>query len=742
MSSTSDSESSSDSGSPLKRQRGGRRTTAAKKKTITWSSSSSSASSEAPKKKKAKGKNIAATPKKKEVKKKGKPTPKSSPKPKSAAALAREAKKKALLAEEAECQWEWWKKPAEHPNGAKWLTLEHNGVMFPDEYTPHGRPIIYDGKQYKLEPDEEEVATMFAVMRESVIPPNDYYVNPVFRRNFMHDWLQILNSDPDRNMKRYGTKKHPIARLELCNFDTIWDWFSKERERKKAMTTAEKARVKEERDKKEARYKYCYWDSRKQPVGNFRIEPPGLFRGRGAHPRMGFLKQRIQPEDVTINIGKDAKVPDPPEGHNWKEVRHDTKASWLAMWRDTVNGSFKYVMLGANSMVKGKSDWKKFQKAKRLGSLIETIRGQYRKEWYDQSVAVRQRAVAMYFIDKLALRCGNEKGEDEAETFGTCSLKVEHISFNPNNKLGFDFLGKDSIRYQNETEVDPKVYSLCKEFTKGKTGHSDLFDLLQPAKLNEHLKTFMEGLSAKVFRTYNASKCLDDYVHDNPVDEDLTAQEKLAYFTEANTQVAILCNHQKSVGKGHLKAMKTFDDKMDGLEEDIKMMEKCAKVAKGSGGYAKAKKMWEEWEEEKQSTWVEKYGTAEEKANWAKDHKAKPKKKATQKIKLSRQDQSSSSSEDEPPARKKPARRATAKKAVKEETSSSSSSDSDAPIKKRKAQKKKKVETSSSSESDTPVQKKAKKEPKSEVKDEVKDEAESPNVQPATKKAKGESDSE
>jgi DNA topoisomerase-1 len=33
----------------------------------------------------------------------------------------------------------------------------------------------------------------------------------------------------------------------------------------------------------------------------------------------------------------------------------------------------------------------------------------------------------------------------------------------------------------------------------------DLFDLISASKLNDHLKTHMSDLSAKVFRTYNAS---------------------------------------------------------------------------------------------------------------------------------------------------------------------------------------------------------------------------------------------
>jgi len=37
----------------------------------------------------------------------------------------------------------------------------------------------------------------------------------------------------------------------------------------------------------------------------------------------------------------------------------------------------------------------------------------------------------MYFIDKLALRAGNEKDTDEAaDTVGCCSLRVEHVKVN------------------------------------------------------------------------------------------------------------------------------------------------------------------------------------------------------------------------------------------------------------------------------------------------------------------------
>jgi DNA topoisomerase-1 len=51
-------------------------------------------------------------------------------------------------------------------------------------------------------------------------------------------------------------------------------------------------------------YGFCTIDGHKEKIGNFRIEPPGLFRGRGDHPKQGMLKRRVMPEDVIINCSK------------------------------------------------------------------------------------------------------------------------------------------------------------------------------------------------------------------------------------------------------------------------------------------------------------------------------------------------------------------------------------------------------------------------------------------------------
>lgn len=94
-------------------------------------------------------------------------------------------------------------------------------------------------------------------------------------------------------------------------------------------------------------------------------------------------------------------------------------------------------------------------------------------------MADRQLATAVYLIDQFALRAGNEKGEDEADTVGCCSLKYEHLELKPPNIVIFDFLGKDSIRFHDEVTVDPQVFKNLRIFKKHpKTDGDEIFDRL------------------------------------------------------------------------------------------------------------------------------------------------------------------------------------------------------------------------------------------------------------------------
>lgn len=84
--------------------------------------------------------------------------------------------------------------------------------------------------------------------------------------------------------------------------------------------------------------------------------------------------------------------------------------------------------MSGGSKIKGVSDIKKFEKARELKQRIGEIRENYTKLMKSVSMKERQLGTATYVIDVLAIRAGNEKGDDKADTVGCCSLRKEHIT--------------------------------------------------------------------------------------------------------------------------------------------------------------------------------------------------------------------------------------------------------------------------------------------------------------------------
>ncbi len=456
-------------------------------------------------------------------------------------------------------------------NESKWNTFSHSGVLFPDPYIPHKIPLIYSGKKIILKPDSEEYATIYAKFTET-----EYVKNKTFNKNFFNDWLKILKKDGHNE----------ITEFDKCDFSLILKHIIQHKEVKKNMSKEEKQIEKEKKEKFEEKFKIAYVNGKEQATGNFRIEPPGIFLGRGCHPKAGKIKKRIYPENITINIDNKSSIPLLPKflsNHKWGKIIHDNTLEWLCSWKDDITGKTKYVWLGAKSDFKAKSDEHKFDTAIKLSKNIIEIR---RTNWNNITSSktdnkTKQLACALYLIDNLALRVGNEKGDDEADTVGVCSLRVEHIKFLPSNKISLDFLGKDSVRYQNTVPIDPEVYKVLIKFTEKKSKSDELFDLINPQMLNQYLGTMMEGLTAKVFRTYNASKLFQTELNDinTKIDKmDHNDESKinliLDMYNKANVKVAILCNHQKNVSKSFDEQLEKIDEKIDELKKKRKELDK------------------------------------------------------------------------------------------------------------------------------------------------------------------------
>jgi DNA topoisomerase-1 len=229
-------------------------------------------------------------------------------------------------------------------------------------------------------------------------------------------------------------------------------YFEKKKQEKSSMSKEEKDKLKKAREQNEIGLKYAIVDQILERVSNFRIEPRTLFKGRGEHPKAGTLKPKIFPEDVHINLSQCSQVPlCLKPGHCWGSVVFEKKTTWLSSYAAD-GGHKKYVFLGAGSKMKGQNDVKKYEKARELKKKILEVKANYTEKMNSTNKKHQMLGTATYLIDTLAIRVGNEKNDDEADTVGCCSLRKEHLTFKENNTLVLDFYGKDSMRFKKESK--------------------------------------------------------------------------------------------------------------------------------------------------------------------------------------------------------------------------------------------------------------------------------------------------
>lgn len=204
-----------------------------------------------------------------------------------------------------------------------------------------------------------------------------------------------------------------------------------------------------------------------------------------------------------------------------------------------------------------------------------------------------------YILIRLAMFSPRKRSTDEeADTVGCCSLRVEHMTFDPNEEGGdnkeieLEFLGKDSMLfkqtidfgkdlYNENNGMGTQVYENLSKFCKKKKKTEEIFDKINPSTLNAHLKQFMNGLTAKVFRTYNASKTLQDELAKTEALRSfasLTPAEKVIEYNNANREVAILCNHQRSVSKAQETQLEKVSDKLATLKKQKKALKNILKA--------------------------------------------------------------------------------------------------------------------------------------------------------------------
>lgn len=425
----------------------------------------------------------------------------------------------------------------------------------PPKYEAKGLRVWVRGVEFRLTPEQEEMAVAWA--KKMGTP---YVEDPVFASNFHRDFS-----------KKLGIEVKPGD----VDYSEVFREVLRDREYRASLSREERRRLAEERRKRREEnkelYGYAWVDGVRMEIGNYTVEPSSIFMGRGNHPRRGSWKEGPREEDIELNLSPDAPR---PKG-NWKGIVWDPNAMWIARWRDKLSGKMKYVWLSESSYLKQKRELEKFEKARELGNNIERVKRHIFENLTSEDPKRRKTATVCYLIDALKIRVGDEKDEDEADTVGASTLRPEHLTFNEDGTVTFDFLGKDSIRHLITARLPDEVIGNLKEFMV--EARSTLFEGIDSERVSEFLNEVHPGLSAKVFRTYYATSAVERELMKREVREEDPKYLKRYIAIMANLEAAKICNHKRATQKTWETSLKKKIEKIEKLKIEYRKAEKKLK---------------------------------------------------------------------------------------------------------------------------------------------------------------------
>ncbi len=435
----------------------------------------------------------------------------------------------------------------------KWRTLQQNGILFPPLFESLKIKLKIKGENIPLDLNQEEMVYQWAKKKDT-----PYAQDKVFQKNFTLDFAKTLPS------------KFKKISYEDLDFSDAYKLVDKEKDLKEMMTKEEKKALavkrKELREQLKEKYGKSIMDGKEVEVGNYMAEPPGIFIGRGEHPLRGRWKPPVTAKDVTLNLGKESKV---PEG-DWGKIVHDKESMWLASWLDYLTQKRKYVWLADTAGLKQDRDKEKYEKAVKFAKEIEKIKDRIVKDMKSKDPKISKISTACYLIYRTAMRVGDEKDPEEADTVGATTLRKEHINLTP-DAIKFDFLGKDSVRWQETVPAqghDKQFHENLKKIIQNKKPKDDIFDGITSRHVNVYYSSIVKGLTAKVFRTYLATNVVKNYLKEHDNLKGKTPNEKLHHAKLANLEAAIMCNHKRTIPKTFEQALEKKRDTLKKIEKD------------------------------------------------------------------------------------------------------------------------------------------------------------------------------
>lgn len=371
-----------------------------------------------------------------------------------------------------------------------WSIMRHQGVNLPPVYTPVGK-IKYKGEYISLTPLCEEYLVYW--FRLKLVHRND----PIVQQNFLKDIKKVQGKTKitisvlkDRDIRAQFVKlgKNFTSSVKVSNVVKV--------------------------------------DNVNYNVNN-NIDIPGVFIGKGNHPSRGKIKRRLQANDITVNGSCPSKAQD---GQNWGNRVQSKDSYYIACWKDPLFNKMKYLYVTSDQE-------SKYVECQKIERFLKGIRRKIHLDLVSLDARIRKLACIVYMIDKLCFRVGHEKDEQSSDSVGCCTLLNNNVKVLSPDQVEFDFFGKSYIRFNKRVKLNKNAVKVIKECTYVGSDTDELFDISAVA-VNNYLDKLKPGLTAKMFRTCNASSLCYRLLKNKSTLEELK---------EVFVKVAILCNHKRKV---------------------------------------------------------------------------------------------------------------------------------------------------------------------------------------------------
>ena len=464
-------------------------------------------------------------------------------------------------------------------NEKKTLTLTHNGVIFQEPFTSKGFNVI-NGESISLLAEE-------MLWKYAPYCFNKYKDNELFIKNVWTDLKpQLPTKLQELEFPKDFVKTLVKMRVVAENLKL----------KKSEYNKTYKKEIEEEKTERKEKYGFCYKNSKKTEISNPCVEGSRWFISRGK--LCGRWISSVQAEDIEINASEN--IPCTVENHHWKKVEL-RQTDYIATYK--INIGFgtafvdKFVWLSANSKDKQDDNEHKYDKARKLSLKINEIEQTVLKDVTDKNELKKENALITYIVLTYGIRIGNDLGKNnfrDKNVRGASTLCVENMILEENNHIHLNFIGKDSVVYNESLEVNPIVWNVFKEQLKNKKPTDKIYNRATSQTVNTYLKSIYDGeITVKLFRTAKAGLTLAEEIQ-NRKWTNLTDKEFKNNLMDCCLQTSLLLNHHKTVteeqreklannsdrklesAKNNMnKTIESTNKKLKKLEQDKKDFESC-----------------------------------------------------------------------------------------------------------------------------------------------------------------------